>query len=200
MRTLVENGKKRVVIDPGEYYVTNEDLVISTLLGSCVSACLWDSVNRVAGMNHFLLAEKHYSKDTPLMASEAGRYGINAMELLINAMLRKGAKKHLIRAKAFGGGNVLTNSYKGQSHFDIGNINSRFIIDFLANENIPIDTYHLGGDFGRVIHLTSSDFSVYMKRIGTTAEQVLVRKEKEYLKSELSQREIKAQESSITFL
>ena len=139
MRTLVEGGKKRVVIDPGEYFVTREDLTISTLLGSCVSACLWDPVNQIVGMNHFLLATRNPNTSTPLMMSEAGRYGIHAMELLINSMLRKGAKKNLIRAKAFGGGSVLVGSNKTDYKFNIGEMNSQFIIDFLRNEKIPID-------------------------------------------------------------
>lgn len=200
MRTLVEAGKKRVVIDPGEYFVTDADLIISTLLGSCVSACLWDPVNRVAGMNHFLLAQRHPSTGTPLMVSEAGRYGIHAMELLINSMLRKGANKNFIRAKAFGGGSVLAGSNKPDYHFNIGEMNSQFIVDFLHNENIPIDTYNLRGDFGRVIHFASSDYSVYMRRIGVTTEQVLIRQEKQYLKTELSKREKEPKDSAVTFL
>lgn len=200
MRTLVEGGKKRVVIDPGEYFVTSEDLVISTLLGSCVSACLWDPVNRIVGMNHFLLAERNPSKGTPLMVSEAGRYGIHAMELLINSMIRKGATKNLIRAKAFGGGSVLAGSNQGDYRFNIGEMNSQFIIDFLDGENIPIDTYNLRGDYGRVIHFASIDYSVLMRRIGVTTEKVLVRQEKQYLKTELSKRENESQDSSSIFL
>lgn len=75
---IVKRGEIKVVtLYPGEYYVSRGKVVISTLLGSCVSACLYDPVNRVVGMNHFLLSNKRYSKHMPMYATEAGRYGIN---------------------------------------------------------------------------------------------------------------------------
>lgn len=199
MRVTTHHGKKRVIIDPGEYYTSKEDIIISTLLGSCVSVCLWDPVNRIIGMNHFLLANRNYSNHVPLISSDAGRYGIHAMELLINAMQRKGANRHLLRAKAFGGSNVLMGINQGNSHFAIGDMNSRFIIEFLRNENIPLEASDLGGSSGRVIHFTANDFSVYMKRIGKSAEQSLVREEQRYFQNEVSEQERKSQENSIQF-
>ena len=97
----------RIIIDPGEFYVSNKQEVISTLLGSCVAACLYDPVNKVIGMNHFLLAYKHHSFDKPVIESEEGRYGLQSMELLINGMMAKGASRLNIKAKCFGGGDVL---------------------------------------------------------------------------------------------
>lgn len=199
MRVTSHGGKKRVIIDPGEYYTSGDDIIISTLLGSCVSACLWDPVNRIVGMNHFLLANKRYSRDMPVIASEAGRYGIHAMELLINAMQRKGANRHLLRAKAFGGSNVLMGVNQGDSHFAIGDVNCRFITEFLRNENIPLDSSNLGGSFGRIIHFTANDFSVYMKRIGKSAEQSLVQEERRYYQHEISEQARKDKENSIQF-
>jgi chemotaxis protein CheD len=182
-------GRKRVIIDPGEYHVTNDNIILSTLLGSCVAACIWDPVNRVIGMNHFLLANRRYAQEMPVIVSEAGRYGIHAMELLINSMLRKGANRKLLRAKAFGGGNVLRNVAAGDSFYAVGDVNSRFIIEFLRNENIPLETQHLGGDFGRIIHFDAHDYSVYMKRIETGAEKQLVEEEKQYFRKEIAEHE-----------
>ncbi len=182
------NGKKRIIIDPGEYYVTRDNIILSTLLGSCVAACLWDPVNRVIGMNHFLLANRRYAQEMPVIVSEAGRYGIHAMEMLINTMLGKGASRGHLRAKAFGGGNVLKNITAGDSFFAVGDVNSRFIIEFLRNENIPLETQHLGGDFGRVIHFDAIDYSVYMKRIETGVDQKkLVEEEKQYFRKEIAE-------------
>ena len=187
MRETVYKGKRRIIIDPGEYYVTTDDEYISTLLGSCVAACLWDPINHVVGMNHFLLANKRYSHNTAVIASEAGRYGINAMELLINAMLHKGAKKHNIRAKAFGGGNVIKNSITGDNFFAVGEVNSRFISEFSINEHIPMESSHLGGDSGRLIHFDASDFSVYMKRIEITADQKIISEERRLYREQLNE-------------
>src|SRR5665647_2303892 len=79
---------KHVTLEPGELFASREPVTISTLLGSCVAACLYDPVNNVVGMNHFLLSSRRYSRDLPNFISEAGRYGIHAMELLINEMMR----------------------------------------------------------------------------------------------------------------
>lgn len=189
MKTSFLKGKKRVTIDPGEYYVTSGDEIISTLLGSCVSACLWDPKTGIVGMNHFLLASRSLRSNTPLILSESGRYGINAMELLINAMLQKGAERRRLQAKVFGGGNVLPAGKEGVQYFDIGQVNSQFIMEFLRMERIPLIASSLGGDYGRVIHLTACDFSVYMKRIETQVQRKVVEQERSYLKQQLENRE-----------
>ena len=82
-----------ITVKPGEYYVSKEDVVISTLLGSCVSACLYDPVKRIVGMNHFLLSNKRYARRMPYYETEAGRYGVHSMEMLINEMMKMGARR-----------------------------------------------------------------------------------------------------------
>lgn len=94
MKFETRESEKYVTLFPGEIYVTNKELVLTTLLGSCVSACLYDPINKVFGMNHFLLAHRQYSQSVPLCLTEAGRYGVHAMELLINKMLQLGVKKN----------------------------------------------------------------------------------------------------------
>lgn len=193
MRTAVHGGKSRIIIDPGEYYVTGDDEIISTLLGSCVSACLWDPVNRIIGMNHFLLASRNGHSNISLIQSSAGRYGVHAMELLINAMLKVGASKQQLKAKAFGGGNVLKETEGGGEHFAIGRMNSQFITEFLRNESIPLVASSLGADYGRVIHFAADDFSVYMKRIETTKQRQLVQQEQAYLNKQLKTQQEQSQ-------
>lgn len=160
-------NKVKTVIEPGEFYVTNQNEVISTLLGSCVAACLWDPVNKVIGMNHFLLASDQCFPKGSLFNSEAGRYGVHAMKLLIDLMVQRGAQKENIQAKAFGGANVLNMQNTSERFMAIGEANARFIKAFLASENIPLGSSHLGGKSGRIINFHAQDYAVYMKLVAS---------------------------------
>lgn len=116
-----------VKVLPGEYFVSPEDLVIMTVLGSCIAACLWDGRVRTGGMNHFMLPDGD-------SADGFGRYGSYAMELLINEMLKKGARRETMQAKIFGGAQVMA----GFTTMNVGERNTRFVIDYLATERIPV--------------------------------------------------------------
>ena len=85
---------------PGEYFVSSEDMVIMTVLGSCIAACIWDPHLNIGGMNHFMLPDSD-GIDT------SGRYGSYAMELLINEMVKAGSRREAMQAKVFGGGQVM---------------------------------------------------------------------------------------------
>lgn len=184
-------------INPGEYFVSRDDVVVYTILGSCVSACLYDPVNKIVGMNHFLLSNPRYAKNMPISLTEAGRYGIHSMELLINEMLRLGAKRYNLRAKAFGGSSLLGTSVKSDNFFCVGQVNTKFIIEFLQNEGIPLVNADLGGDRGRVIYFCSEDHSVFMKNIKPTVNQQLLQREKQYWQHELEDHEKKVAEPDI---
>ncbi len=179
-------GLPRIIIDPGESYVTRKDEIISTLLGSCVAACLYDPVNRIIGMNHFLLAQQHAAHNGALLGSEGGRYGIHAMELLINQMLKQGAQRIHIKAKAFGGGDVLKLDNKSRGRQSIGEINSEFIKTFLQTERIPLVASGLGGHIGRNIFFLASDFSVYVKNIQRAEEEAVIKQEKRFLQKNIT--------------
>lgn len=114
-----------VKVLPGEYAVHGEDLVIATVLGSCIACCLWDREARVGGMNHFML---------PGGAGDGARYGAFAMELLINELLKLGARRGALEAKLFGGGRVLA----GMASFDVGERNTQFAFDYLRTERVPV--------------------------------------------------------------
>lgn len=116
-----------VKVLPGEYFVSNENLVIVTVLGSCIAACLWDTRMRVGGMNHFMLPDSDAS-------DSSGRYGSYAMELLINEMLKLGARRETMQAKIFGGGQVMHNF----TSINIGERNTAFVRQYLQTERIPI--------------------------------------------------------------
>ncbi|MCX7693612.1 MAG: chemoreceptor glutamine deamidase CheD [Tepidimonas taiwanensis] len=114
-----------VKVLPGEYFVSNEDLMIMTVLGSCIAACIWDGKARVGGMNHFMLPEGE---------DGSGRYGSYAMELLLNEMIKMGARRETMQAKGFGGGAVMA----GFTTMNVGERNTRFVLDYLATERIPV--------------------------------------------------------------
>jgi len=137
------NGMVKV-IQPGEFSATDDrSLSLMTLLGSCVSACICDPKTGIGGLNHFLLPDGNEARD-PLSVS-APRYGVQAMELLINGILRLGGNKARLEAKIFGGANVISLSAR-QS---VGDKNQAFALAFLNAENIPVTARGLGGTCAR---------------------------------------------------
>lgn len=116
-----------VKVLPGEYFVSDDDIVMMTVLGSCISACLWDTRARIGGMNHFMLPEGGGEDGF-------GRYGSYAMELLINEMLKSGARRESLQAKIFGGAQVMANF----TTMNVGERNTSFVIDYLQTERIPL--------------------------------------------------------------
>lgn len=116
-----------VKVLPGEYFVSSQDVVIMTVLGSCIAACIWDGPARVGGMNHFMLPDG----DT---GDGSGRYGSYAMELLINELIKQGARRETLQAKIFGGAQVMA----GFTSMNVGERNTAFVRDYLATERIPV--------------------------------------------------------------
>jgi chemotaxis protein CheD len=179
MKKELYQGCERVTIDPGEFFSTSKPGVISTLLGSCVAACLYDPVNKLIGMNHFMLSNSRYSRDMPIHISEAGRYGIHAMELLINDMMGKGSNRRQLRAKVFGGATITYKEVEQSNFMCVGQVNSKFIREYLSGEGIPIDAEDLGGSFGRVIHFSNGDFAVHRRKINSGSSKKLVLRDRD---------------------
>ncbi|MCM0082454.1 chemotaxis protein CheD [Geomonas sp. Red32] len=186
---------ERVVISPGEYYTTASPGVISTLLGSCIAACLYDPVRRIIGMNHFMLSNPRYSRDLPPSITEAGRYGIHAMDLLINAMMAKGTTRSMLRAKVFGGATILNPDSAGGNFFCVGEVNCRFITEYLEMERIPVDAMDVGGEFGRVIHFSNGDFAVHRRKINHLRSDRLAQRDRYCW-----QRAIEQQQAALTLV
>jgi len=146
-------NQPRLVITQGEYCTSADpNATISTLLGSCVACCLWDPVAGVGGMNHILLAAR---SNSPATASNL--LGINAMELLINDILKLGALRSRLLAKAFGGAQMVT----GLS--DIGPENCAFALEYLESEGIECVAKSLGGNYARQVVFTPSTGAVRVK-------------------------------------
>lgn len=182
---VMPEGFRKVVLHPGDHYATNEPLVISTLLGSCVAACVYDPVAKIAGMNHFLLANRRYARNMPMSVTDAGRYGVHAMEILINDLLRLGADKKRLKAKAFGGGAVLEGIAK-DNFACVGDVNERFIREFLSTEGIELTAEDLGGTQGRVIRFRTDNFAVFRKYIVPAATAKVERKERGFWQKQIA--------------
>lgn len=129
-------------INPGGWAVETER-PISTLLGSCVAVCLFDPKLRLGGMNHFLLPSKHTGAGDDTDVVLAGDY---AMEVLVNAMLAKGAHKNRLVAKAFGGGNIVSSI-----RMAIGDRNAEFAVEWLTREGIQLTASDFGGPWSRKV-------------------------------------------------
>ena len=134
----MKTQKKMRHVGQGDYAVSNDpNETLSTLLGSCVSTCLFDPVSRVGGLNHIVLPSDSSNDPFDLMNQ------VNAMECLINALLRKGAIRSRLVAKVFGGARMIGSSA------NIGNQNAQFVLSFLRDESIPVDAESLGGTQAR---------------------------------------------------
>lgn len=163
-----------VKILPGEYFVTNGDKVIVTVLGSCVAVCLRDKVNGIGGMNHFLLPNDG-TNETGLL-TESARYGVYAMELLVNHLLKMGAMRARMEAKVFGGGNVL----RGLKVNNVGQRNAEFVLDYLQTERIPVVAKDLLDDYPRKVYFFPDTGKVLVKKIKSLHNTTIVDRESEY--------------------
>jgi chemotaxis protein CheD len=160
-------AREVVKVPPGEYFATQNDVALLTVLGSCVSACLWDPQRRLGGMNHFMLPG----------AGDSGRLGIYAMEVLINRMLKGGAERARLVAKVFGGANVLD----GMDTLNIGSRNAAFVREFLAEERIPVVAHDLEDLYPRKVAFFPATGRVLVKRLAALRDDKLQRSERDYL-------------------
>ena len=150
-----------VKVLPGEYFVHETDILITTTMGSCIAACLWDRERRVGGMNHFMLPEG---------SGDSGRYGSFAMELLINELMKRGASRLTLEAKVFGGGAVIA----GMSSLNVGERNTRFVIDYLQTERIPIVSRDVMDIYPRKVCFLPHSGKAMVKRLAPTYTDALI--------------------------
>ena len=159
-----------VKVLPGEYFVASDDLLIMTTLGSCIAACLWDRRAGVGGMNHFLLPEGN---------DGSGRYGSYAMELLINAMMKRGATRSTLEAKVFGGGQVIA----GMNALNVGERNTTFVLDYLKTERIPVVSKDVLDIYPRKVCFMPASGKAMVKRLAPTAAAALQAQERAALQA-----------------
>lgn len=158
---------------PGEYYYTCKDMLIVTVLGSCVSACVRDRTTGIGGMNHFMLPDGG-DIDSPVSASM--RYGTYAMEVLINDLLKAGARRENLEAKVFGGGNVL----RGFVAINVGERNAQFVRSYLRAENIKVVAEDLNDIYPRKVYFFPRTGKVLVKKLKQLNNNTLVNREQDY--------------------
>mgnify|MGYP000029134609 CR=1 FL=1 len=161
---------------PGEYYYTGKNMLIVTVLGSCVSACIRDRVTGLGGMNHFMLPDGGGDAGSPVSASM--RYGTFAMEILINDLLKAGARREHLEAKVFGGGAVL----RGFTAMNVGQRNAEFVMQFLKTERIPVLAEDLNDIHPRKVYFFPKTGKVLVKKLMQTQNDTVAKRELDYAK------------------
>lgn len=166
-----EFGVEAVKLLPGEYYVTSRDMVLTTVLGSCVSACVRDTRAGIGGMNHFMLPNDAdpASRDS----AAAMRYGAYAMEVLLNELIKAGAHRRRLEAKVFGGGAVLAN----MTMLNIGERNADFVLRYLQTEQVRIAAQDLKGELPRRINYFPLSGRVTVRKLVKHNDVLLVQKD-----------------------
>ena len=159
---------------PGEYFVTADEMMLVTVLGSCVTACIRDRLSGIGGMNHFMLPEVRPDEENPV--SSSARYGAFAMEVLINSLIGLGAHRTLLEAKVFGGGNVLP----GMTTMNIGQRNADFALEFLAAERIRVVAQDLVDVYPRKVFYFPKSGKVLVKKLRNLHNDTIFVRESEY--------------------
>ncbi len=158
---------------PGEYYVTGRDMLLVTVLGSCVAACIRDPKTGLGGMNHFMLPE---SGDRNDVLSSSMRYGGYAMEVLVNQLVKMGANRARLEAKVFGGGAVL----RGFTTVNVGERNSEVVLEYLETERIKVVSQDLMGLYPRKVYYFPASGRVMVRKLKTVHNNTIIEREQIY--------------------
>jgi len=165
-------------IQPGEFYITSHAEAISTVLGSCISACIRDPQLRIGGMNHFMLPEDTTDGKSSWLDQATGlatRYGSYAMETLINALLKMGANRSRLEVKLFGGGHVLNPGIA------IGERNIEFARRWLKTEALPVVAEDVGGTTPRRVIYFPADGKVRVRHLRPAEGQEIATRERQFM-------------------
>ena len=175
-----DHGIIAAKILPGEYYVTSENELITTVLGSCISACVRDKESGIGGMNHFMLPETTELKmqqGSNAMIGNATRYGNYAMEHLINTILSNGGKRKNLELKVFGGGKIIP------TLSDVGKSNIEFILDYIDQEGLQLLSQDLGDIYPRKVIYFPKTGKVGMKKIQDLHNDTVAQRDHQYLRT-----------------
>lgn len=171
------HGCMTVKVLPGEFYVSAQEEMISTVLGSCVSACIRDRQRQIGGMNHFMLPEPLGERDGWSSAvGRAARYGNDAMEQLINAILKAGGRRQDLVVKVFGGGRVLAQMT------DIGQRNIAFVKRYLEAEGLELLAADVGDIYPRQVQFFPASGRVRVRQLRAVRDVAVADREQTYLK------------------
>ena len=167
-------GTVAAKILPGEYYVTRNDEMITTVLGSCISVCIYEPKIGLGGMNHFMLPTSSSVTDVEDLMSESFRYGDVAMERMINDLLRNGADKGQIVFKAFGGGQII------KQMTSVGDRNIKFLHKFMVMEGYKLAASDLGGPHPRKVNFYPKTGKVLVKKLQHMHNDTIAIRETQY--------------------
>lgn len=162
-----------VKILPGEYYITAREMMLVTTLGSCVAACIRDRVSGIGGMNHFMLPENKLDAGP---AGISARYGTYAMEVLINQLLKIGARRSNLEAKVFGGGSVL----RGFTTSNVGLRNAEFVLEYLKTEGIQVVAQDMLDVYPRKVYFFPRTGKVKLKKLRNVHNDTIIEREQSY--------------------
>lgn len=165
-------GLDAAKILPGEYFVSDKGMLLVTVLGSCVAACIRDVDAGVGGMNHFMLPDDG-GRD---QIGNSARYGTYAMEVLINHLLKMGARRSRLEAKVFGGGAVLASLASS----NVGERNAEFVLSFLKTEKVPVVAKDLLDSYPRKVYYFPKTGRVLVKKLHRVHNDTLFSRETEY--------------------
>ncbi len=165
-----------VHLNIGDYHFDTEPVVMKTVLGSCVSVCLFDpNIPNLGGMNHIFLPGKSSIQNHDKNA----RYGIHAMEVLINEFVKVGIPRNRLRAKVFGGGYILDLGIKKEED-SIGRRNVNFVLEFLEVEKIPVVSIDVGGSYCRSVRFHTESYEVIVKKTLPSQSRDVIERETKY--------------------
>lgn len=175
---------------PGEFFVSAEPMIVYTVLGSCVSACIRDPLAGVGGMNHFMLPQpKNASTDS---WGESTRYGSYAMESLINDILKRGGVKSRLEVKLFGAGRI----YDG--NIDVGARNAEWVLEYIKTEGLTACKTDLGDILPRKIYYFTESGRVLMKKIEKVKNDTIATRERDYASKLQLEKHVVAAEEDVT--
>lgn len=160
-------------LNPGEYYATHQEEIITTVLGSCVTACVFDPYAKVGGMNHFMLPGCSSGKSNTGFAM-ASKFGIYAMEYMLNAVLKLGGSKDRLEVKLFGGANVI------DAKMDVGQNNIEFALEYVHVERLNVLIKDLGGPHPRKLVFFPCTGKVLVKKLRALQSSLIEEKEQAY--------------------
>lgn len=158
----------------GEYRASPSPEVLYTLLGSCVAVCLYDAAAGIGGMNHILLPGRAGREGR---LDDVARFGLDAVELLVQALVAAGAARRRLVAKLFGGGHVIHQMDEATSP---GFRNVWFIRELMEKERIPIVTSDLGGYEARKVWFRTDTADVILKRVPVKLVAAVRREERQF--------------------
>lgn len=179
-----KSGMPTAKILPGEFYVTGHDELITTVLGSCISACVRDPIAGIGGMNHFMLPLQNANSTTDNL-SNAARYGNFAMEQMINDILRNGGNRARLEIKIFGGGKVM----KGMT--DVGKRNIDFAREYIELEAINLLAEDVGGMYPRKVVYSPKSGKARIKKLYNKHNSTIETRDENYY-TKISQQKVES--------